>query len=858
MRHKIHAATRHAALFGVFLPTVLTATAASPRCSATNIGNCYPMARRACCDPRAVCYTKYSSGELQWAQCRIDQCSAVCGWECRALSANSTTPTFGRGAQSKAEALAAMVRPLETSRLRPQGNSERLGNVVDAWYFPSHPAFGKSREHLLSLTCKTCVARHAEGDTRKEPCLARYLASQFGRVTPLGERRTRLVAEMVNPSKAAPQLSWDIYSYAVVAKVMPEFRTDLQRVLRDYSAQFDAQLASQSFEGGPAHLVIHYRLGDFIGLGQCIDVKSVAAAAAALQPSPVVIEVLEGGVGAFWLGTQPPAAQQSPEKVRRFSKSDSVSWSRRLRQMLLDELGRALPEARIVPPTGRSVDEDFYRMVHAPLLVTAGGSFAVAAAAAAYGAQVRTPAASDLNHPHLGKRPEEQLADNWRTYSFQMLSTAHFLGPGGASEANPPPPRPPPPPPPPHTARGSQHFTAAKVCRKRSVTCEPQLQLQLQERCGVQRQCRYVRWPTLHFEQGFEVLLAGVVRTGDATRLFTEALTRGSSMPIKPAWRGKHLRIRGPLCDGFWVRALLVIVIGTWAALNGLPFHVTADATTDSYYSPQHGLSGWEHYFEPIGGIPLATVRATVPENATLELDCDAVWQGFREIDSSRGLVCNARGLCTGSVANGTIYPITTAHARSLRLLRAEQVKHFVRVRAEVQAKADVEWQRITQAAPHRSVLGVHMRGTDAHVSKPAVQSDFFAMIDAYVAAHGGPESVLIFLATDDERFVSSARKRLGAARVQMQAAGAVVRGSADRPAWKDNDGTQNLRRGTEVVLDTLLLSRCDFLLKSGSAVSEFAIYFAPRLIDASFDFNIADQQRPEWARGVTLSRVDS
>ena len=149
------------------------------------------------------------------------------------------------------------------------------------------------------------------------------------------------------------------------------------------------------------------------------------------------------------------------------------------------------------------------------------------------------------------------------------------------------------------------------------------------------------------------------------------------------------------------------------------------------------------------------------------------------------------------------------------------------------------------------------MRGTDAHVSRPAVQSDFFAMIDAYVATHGGPESVLIFLATDDERFVASARNRFGAARVQMQADGAVVRGSADTPAWKGDDSAQNLRRGTEVVLDTLLLSRCDYLMKAGSAVAEFAIYFAPRLIDASFDFNIADQQRPEWARGVALSRVD-
>ena len=175
------------------------------------------------------------------------------------------------------------------------------------------------------------------------------------------------------------------------------------------------QLASQTYEGGAAHLVIHYRLGDFIGLGQCIDVRSVAAVAAGLRPAPTIVEVLDGGKTAYWVGTQPPSAHQSPEKVQRFSKSDSVAWSRRLRQMLLDELRAMMPAARIVSPVVRSVDEDFYRMVHAPLLVTAGGSFAVAAAAAATGAQVRTPAAADMNHPHLGKRPEEQLADNWRT-----------------------------------------------------------------------------------------------------------------------------------------------------------------------------------------------------------------------------------------------------------------------------------------------------------------------------------------------------------------------------------------------------------------------------------------------------------
>ena len=340
--------------------------------------------------------------------------------------------------------------------------------------------------------------------------------------------------------------------------------------------------------------------------------------------------------------------------------------------------------------------------------------------------------------------------------------------------------------------------------------------------------CRYLRWPMLHFERGFEALLAKVAQTGDAAGVLSQAL----AAPSKPRamWRDKHLRIRGSLCDGFWVRALHVIVIGTWAALNGLPFYTTQDHATDAYYSPSDGPSGWEHYFEPIGD-PLPQMRAGVPENATLELDCDSVNKAFAEVDST---------IAPGGYANGTIYPERVAHARPLRLLRAAQVRRFVRVRAEMQAKADAEWSRITHAAAHRSVLGVHMRGTDAYVAKPSAQADFFAMIDAYVAAHGGQGAVLIFLATDDTRFVTAARERFGESRVQLQNSGAVVRGSAEMAVWKDNNGTQNLRRGTEVLLDTLLLSRCDFLLKSGSAVLQLqwkewpspspSAYSAPRL----------------------------
>ena len=48
--------------------------------------------------------------------------------------------------------------------------------------------------------------------------------------------------------------------------------------------------------------------------------------------------------------------------------------------------------------------------------------------------------------------------------------------------------------------------------------------------------------------------------------------------------------------------------------------------------------------------------------------------------------------------------------------------------------------------------------------------------------------------------------------------------------------------RGAQALVDSLLLSRCDYLIKSASAVSEFALYWRPELANRTFDFT--------WVRG--------
>ena len=94
-----------------------------------------------------------------------------------------------------------------------------------------------------------------------------------------------------------------------------------------------------------------------------------------------------------------------------------------VQSQLENALRAAAPEATLVRGNAsNSADADWFRMVHAPNLVTGAGSFAVTAAIASLGDQVRTPAASNLNFPNRPTREVEQLADHWRTYSYSPLA----------------------------------------------------------------------------------------------------------------------------------------------------------------------------------------------------------------------------------------------------------------------------------------------------------------------------------------------------------------------------------------------------------------------------------------------------
>jgi len=134
--------------------------------------------------------------------------------------------------------------------------------------------------------------------------------------------------------------------------------------------------------------------------------------------------------------------------------------------------------------------------------------------------------------------------------------------------------------------------------------------------------------------------------------------------------------------------------------------------------------------------------------------------------------------------------------------------------------------------------------------TRPVSVETYLPLIRAYLCHRPG---AAIFVATDDIRYLRQMRAALPGTRIVARE---VPRGEGDmNPVLDGGNANASATAGIDVLVDTLLLARCQYLLKCASMVSEAATYFSPRLINESFDFHVRNHPSPAWA---ACSRVVS
>jgi hypothetical protein len=266
------------------------------------------------------------------------------------------------------------------------GNTHRLGNFLDAYFFSKIGSVGRKKEYdLLS-----------RDNSKFSYNLGKYIQNSYDKYN------INLDNNSVKILNEESDKFWASYKYENIKIAFPEIRNVTRQILTDYNTENpNLKLCNQIYDGKNKHCILHYRLGDFVSLNQTIDIVDIIKAIKNIETEISHIEIMDGGMNHDTNNTIP---------------------SKNLRKNLLDKLILEFPNKNIFFSEKRSTDEDFYRMVYAPILVTASGSYAIWASICSYSRIVLTPCCVNLNFHKNGKiKPQIFFEDNnqkWILYDY--------------------------------------------------------------------------------------------------------------------------------------------------------------------------------------------------------------------------------------------------------------------------------------------------------------------------------------------------------------------------------------------------------------------------------------------------------
>ena len=244
------------------------------------------------------------------------------------------------------------------------------------------------------------------------------------------------------------------------------------------------------------------------------------------------------------------------------------------------------------------------------------------------------------------------------------------------------------------------------------------------------------------------------------------------------------------------------------------------------YFDPENGPNVWDYYYEPIGP-SMDELQQLIRAGGvcTLSTASDLVrlfrWEPrswfMNPYDYYRSVENRADG----------DYPAEWWNAQR------EKAREFLRD-GTIRFKPIIleQVRQFTEKNFSEETLGLQLRGSDKfdfgvgpNLSRKVEPEEYFPHIDRYLAEH--PNCTRIFVATDQRQWLKT---------LEQAYPGKIISFSE----WSLSDTDENsfnevgakAARGVEVIVDLLLLSHCNYVLKCHAAVGEMAV-----TINADLDF---------------------
>jgi hypothetical protein len=229
---------------------------------------------------------------------------------------------------------------------------------------------------------------------------------------------------------------------------------------------------------------------------------------------------------------------------------------------------------------------------------------------------------------------------------------------------------------------------------------------------------------------------------------------------------------------------------------------VSIDCTaTGAYYEPAYGPDWWEYYCEPLalGKRQGAQVKRSWGGEA---IDMDLL-------------------LHSGVYSENYVYPYALPEFYLSRKSVFELIQKYIKIKPHLLQKIDSFVEREFTAP---LMFGVHYRGTDksieaARVSYQQVLDTVYREIQRYSS-----QDYKMFVATDEHAFLEYMQQQFPHRICYQQA----MRSVDNKPLHLSEN--HPYRQGEEALIDCLLLSRCDCLIRTSSNLSLWSSFFNPNM----------------------------
>lgn len=225
------------------------------------------------------------------------------------------------------------------------------------------------------------------------------------------------------------------------------------------------------------------------------------------------------------------------------------------------------------------------------------------------------------------------------------------------------------------------------------------------------------------------------------------------------------------------------------------------DWTNTSYTDKAYGYNAWEHYFEPISGNRLED--AGRGNNRLIRV----AWN--RSQLEMKPLKINGKSLTKREAYN-------------------YYIKKYIKVRNGITGKIDSFYDTKMKGC---NVLGVHIRRTDKYFCTsvplggyPISDESFIENINKYIQKH---PDCKIFVATDCQNTFTAMKRLYGDKIISWDSIRSTDGISIHKGILgKELEGASNYKKGEDALIDCLLLSRCNFLIRSMSNLSTASLCF--------------------------------